>query len=69
MISEEAAQLIADRAGSDRKRGEWISAAIVDYVAITEAGAGGAYVGLDERLRRIQLAINALTQRIDGLTA
>ena len=66
-VSDEAWKVIED-AATERKRGDWLSAAIVDYKRILDAiptdGAGdgaGVLESIDSRLSRLEKSIAAMT--------
>lgn len=66
-ISDEAWRVI-ESAATERKRGDWLSDAIIDYKRImdaiptTESGEGaGVLESIDSRLSRLEKSIAAMT--------
>lgn len=63
-LSDEALAIIADRAASPNKRGEWLSQAVLDYDQIlrgvTPATDGGALETLAARMGQLEKMIAAL---------
>jgi hypothetical protein len=69
-ISDEAWKVIED-AATERKRGEWLSDAIIDYRRITEgivdpAPDAGVLESVDQRLGRLEKMVALLVQRGEG---
>lgn len=68
LISDEAAAIIAKRSPNERRRGEWVSQALVDYEAIL-TGAGevescGTLEAIEERLRLLSLTVADLARKV-----
>lgn len=63
-LSDEALAIIAKRAPSTNKRGEWLSMAVVDYdrilEGVTPAVEGGALETLGARMGQLEKMIAAL---------
>ncbi|MCB0095615.1 MAG: hypothetical protein KDE46_07835 [Caldilineaceae bacterium] len=67
-LSDEALKVISRRSDSPNKRGDWLSAAIVDYDAIlsgSKAGEGlGLFEQMDSRLNRLEQMTAAILTKM-----